>query len=228
MKKRFRAALDLSGSAARFALADAAGGRLACVRQPMRRHEAAGLADFMARTLAECGGDLTEVAEWSVGTGPGSFTGMRLAAALVAGLSHGRPEVATRGVPTATAIGVTGAPELPEGALSAVLCDGRNRELLLYSLRRNAWGLDESAGDGLVLNAAQAADYFAQARFVALSVQLEELDAVAALLPAAVAAVLRTVPDFDLMPLIQARNAFDGNLKDLIYIRPAVFPVTAA
>jgi len=226
--ERFRAALDLSGPAARFSLADATGQMLIHARRAMRRHEAAGLAKFMREALAGFGGDLTDVVEWSVGTGPGSFTGMRLAAALVAGLSHGRPEVKTRGVPTATAIGLAGAPELAEGGVTAVLFDGRNRELLLYPLRRNAHGLNEGAGEGMVLNAGQAKAYFAASRFDAIVVQQEEAEAVSALVPPSVTAVVRLVADYNLAALIRAENVFDGNLKDLIYIRPAVFTAPAA
>lgn len=228
MAKRFQAALDLSGAAARFTLADADGKLLAHAQKAMRRHEAAGLADFMQETIAKFGGELTDVVRWTVGTGPGSFTGMRLAAALVAGLSHGRNEIKTRGVATATAISACGAPELPEGSRIAVLFDGRNHELLLYPVRRGPAGLDESDGEGVVLNAEQARDYFASAKFDAMLVQQEEFAAVAALLTAETAAKVRTAAEFDLMPLVRAKKEFDNNLRELIYIRPAVFPAAKA
>lgn len=224
MANTFQAALDLSGAAARFTLADARGELLIHVKKAMRRHEAAGLAEFLRETVNRFGGELTDIVRWSVGTGPGSFTGMRLAAALVAGLSHGRSEVRTRGVPTATAISACGAPELAEGSRIAVLFDGRNHEMLLYPVRRNADRLDDSAGEGEVLNGSQAREKFAKADFDAILVQQEERAAVTALLEPEVAACVRAVADFDLLPLVRAKKAFDGNLRELIYIRPAVFP----
>lgn len=228
MAKEFQAALDLSGAAARFTLADAEGALLARAQKAMRRHEAAGLADFMQETMAAFGGELTDVVRWTVGTGPGSFTGMRLAAALVAGLSHGRSEVKTRGVATATAISACGAPDLPEGSRIAVLFDGRNHEMLLYPVRRIAEKLDESDGDGEVLNAGQARERFASAKFDAMLVQQEESAAVTALLAPETAAKVRAVAEFDLLPLVRAKKPFDNDLRELIYIRPAVFPAAKA
>ena len=110
----FQAALDLSGSAARICVADASGRVLRNGILPMKRRESAHLAEFAASEVASCGGNLSDIKFWSVGIGPGSFTGMRLAAALVAGLTYGEGSVKTRGVPTANAISMTASPELPE------------------------------------------------------------------------------------------------------------------
>ncbi len=221
--KRFQAALDLSGQAARMVVADESGKVLRAASLAMKRHESAHLAEFAAGEVANCGGTLNDVVRWSVGTGPGSFTGMRLAAALVAGLTHGRSGVETRGVPTAAAISAAGAPDLGAGAEIAVLFDGRNHELLVYAVRRNDDGTDDGTADGVVLNAAQAEIYFAQHRFDALVIQSNEFEAVAKLLPGDIAARVRRVDDFDLAPLLKSSKPFDGNLRDLIYIRPAVF-----
>ena len=125
--KEFQAALDLSGTAARMCVADADGKVLKNGILPMKRRESAHLAEFAAGEIASCGGMLDDIKYWSVGIGPGSFTGMRLAAALVAGLSHGDSTVKTRGVPTAAAISMTAGKNLPENAVSAVIFDGRNQ-----------------------------------------------------------------------------------------------------
>ena len=100
----FQAAIDLSGNAARICVADSTGKVLRNGILPMKRRESAHLAEFAAGEVASCGGTLSDVKFWSVGIGPGSFTGMRLAAALIAGLTHGDSSVKTRGVPTAIAI----------------------------------------------------------------------------------------------------------------------------
>ena len=75
-------------------VADAAGKVLKNGILPMKRRESAHLAEFAAGEIAACGGALSDIKKWSVGIGPGSFTGMRLAAALVAGLTYGEKDAA--------------------------------------------------------------------------------------------------------------------------------------
>ena len=177
---------------------------------------------FAAGEIASCGGMLDDIKYWSVGIGPGSFTGMRLAAALVAGLSHGDSSIKTRGVPTATAISMTVGKNLPENALSAVLFDGRNHEILVYCVKRKN-GVDEGCSDGTVLNRDQAERFFAENRFDLVCAQTHEADAIKSILPESAIESLQTADDFDLSGLLRSNKAFDNNLRDLIYIRPAVF-----
>lgn len=220
--KEFQAALDLSGTAARMCVADADGKVLKNGILPMKRRESAHLAEFAAGEIAACGGALSDIKKWSVGIGPGSFTGMRLAAALVAGLTYGEKDVLTRGVPTAMAISMTAAKKLPENSKIAVLFDGRNHEVLVYCLKRIN-GVDESISDGEVLNAEQAEKFFAENEFAVICGQAVEGEAIKALLPAKTAEELQLVEDFDLSSLLRSSKEFDNNLRDLIYIRPAVF-----
>ncbi len=218
----FQAALDLSGSAARICVADASGRVLRNGILPMKRRESAHLAEFAASEVASCGGNLSDIKFWSVGIGPGSFTGMRLAAALIAGLTHGESSVKTRGVPTANAISMAASPELPENAVSAVLFDGRNHEILVYCVRRIN-GVDEGCSDGTVLNSLDAVKFFKENSFAAICAQAHEAEAIKKILPESIIKELKTIEDFDLSGLLRSSKEFDNNLQDLIYIRPAVF-----
>ena len=67
-----------------------------------------------------------------------------------------------------------------------------------------------------------------QAKFDAMLVQQEESAAVTALLTPETAAQVRAVAGFDLLPLVRAEKEFDNDLRELIYIRPAVFPAAKA
>lgn len=216
------AALDMSGAAASFALAEDNGKIICRTRKPMRQREAAALADFVLESLQCASRELSEIGGWTIGSGPGSFTGMRLAAALVAGLTRGN-EVKTRCVPTAVAIADT--LELPVGAEIAVLFDGRNREIIAYELRRAETG-SIPTGRSEVLNAGQAADYFAASKNRVFIVQKNELEPVLRLMPEGVDP--EVVEEFDPAMLIAAQyQDYDNVFSRLEYIRPAVFPKKA-
>ena len=97
-----KAAVDLSGKSAGFALCRN-GEVLRNSTRPMKGRDSAEFAPWVEAELAAAGCKLEDVTHWTVGSGPGSFTGMRLAAALVAGWTFGK-EVHTRCVPTAIAL----------------------------------------------------------------------------------------------------------------------------
>ena len=129
MSEILSAAVDLAGRTAGFALMRGEELLLARTR-PMRGRDSAGLAPWIAEELKAFGLTVNDVARWSVGSGPGSFTGMRLAAALVAGWTFGKTGVETRCIPTATAYAVRAS--AAEGEKIGCLFDGRNHELIYF------------------------------------------------------------------------------------------------
>ena len=221
MPNAIAAAVDLSGAMARFALAEADGTVICRTRKPMRQREAAALADFIYESLEHSGRALADIGEWTVGSGPGSFTGMRLAAALVGGLTCGTA-AKVRCVPTAVAIADTlGA--IPVGTQVIVLFDGRNREIIAFELIQTAGGATPS-GESHVLNAAAAEEYFRARPQACIITQLADLEAVKLIAPDITPVA---VDDFDPACLIQAKyKEYDGDYTALEYIRPAVYPQT--
>ena len=220
------AALDLAGTRAGFAVI-ADGEILADSARPMRGREAAGLAEWVGEELKRLGLGLREIDRWTVGAGPGSFTGMRLAASLAAGWSYGRPEVRTRCVPTAVALAAA-LPGGEEGETAGCVFDGRNRELIYFQLIREDGQWRPSGAHG-VYDAAGAARFFAGNADRRLIAYAEEMTALSKLLQDVVVQRISFVdtPCFSALAAAEWRK-FDGNLADLVYIRPAVFttPVT--
>ena len=168
---------------------------------PMHGRDAAALPEFVEAQLAQINLKLSDVKRWTVGSGPGSFTFLRVVAALAAGWKFADQEMDFRCVPGALALaGATGE------TACGVLYDGRNKEILYFgAVKRNgAW---ESSGETAVLNAIQAQEC--------------EKSAIEAILPDSV-----NVEAVSPCPAALAANTaipFDNNLDDLVYIRPAVF-----
>lgn len=220
MREQLSAAVDLAGRVAGFALMRRDEVLLECTR-PMRGRDSAGLAPWIAEELAALGLTVNDIARWSVGSGPGSFTGMRLAAALVAGWTFGKTGVETRCIPTAAAYAVR-APAA-EGERIGCLFDGRNHELIYFGMvQRN--GEPVPTQEEHVLNREQAKAFFAAAPAEHLVAAAAELPALGLLLDEPVLKRVLPVEKPDFTALIRARcHAYDNDLTDLVYIRPAVF-----
>ena len=156
---------------------------------------------------------------------------MRLAAALVSGWSFGKPEIRRRCVPTAVALAAAAGAGTVEGEKIGCLFDGRNRELIYFPLQWNS-GEWVPAGRGAVYDGARAVEMLraADADFSGLIAWEGECPALAKLLPEELMARIRrvAVPHYSALAAARYRK-FDGDLTDLVYIRPAVFtaPVNA-
>lgn len=186
-------------------------------RTEMYGREAAALPDFIITALAENALTLDDVDQWSVGSGPGSFTALRMVAALVSGWCFGKKDVVCRGVPGAVAL-ACGAPQSDR---IGALYDGRNHELLYFGLKREN-GAAVPTGETHVLNAGEAESFFAGRKNEVFVCHTHDLEAVKAILPENVGVV--PVAKADTAAL--ARNtsiAFDNDLTKLVYIRPAVY-----
>ena len=213
-----KAAVDLSGKSAGFALSRD-GEILRNSVRPMKGRDSAEFAPWVEAELAAAGCRLEEVTHWSVGSGPGSFTGMRLAAALVAGWTFGK-RVQRRCVPTAVALAAC--VPTANGDKIGTLFDGRNRELIYFELE-NRKGELLPTGETAVLNKEQAAVYF-QNKDVKLAAQSVEMPALELLLEPELFARGQGVETLDISALIYSNcKEYDQDLTDLVYIRPAVF-----
>ena len=126
-----RAGFDYSWSEASFALADENGTVIFDEFIQLPPRNASGLPSWMEECLKKHGAVFNDITEWSVGIGPGSFTGLRLASSFVMGLAFRRENVRCRGVSTASALAATAGLEVQR---VLALFDGRRDELLAFGL----------------------------------------------------------------------------------------------
>ena len=184
----------------------------------MRGRDSSALADFVEKSFVEAGVQICEIDKWSVGSGPGSFTGLRQAAALVAGWCFGREKVDKRCVPGAVAMAAAAFSTPEEGFKVTTLYDGRNSEILYYELeyRNGSW---ESTGNTGVLNSEQAESCpFLKQTIACYDWEFERIRLI--------------VPDLEIVTVSEGNAAalidvklpeYDGDLTRLVYIRPAVY-----
>ena len=105
---KYSAAIDLSGKFAGFALAETASAKiLLSEHKAMQGRGSSGLSTWILELMSKFELVPGQIDKWTVGSGPGSFTGMRLVAALITGMTMGRDDVKTRCVPGAVALGST-------------------------------------------------------------------------------------------------------------------------
>ncbi len=98
------------------------------------------LAVWVQQRLHEAGLSLAEVVRWTVGCGPGSFTGLRCGMALAQGICL-QTAAAYRCLPTSLAIACQAAKSRPQAGEIAVLHDARRGQVILSRYEASANGL---------------------------------------------------------------------------------------
>lgn len=214
----YKAGFDYSWQEASFAVCDEKGNLLLEEFHVFPPRNASGLTAWMSELLARHQLTLNEIGEWSVGSGPGSFTGLRVAASLVMGLCFGR-EIRRRAVSTASAM--ADSLKLPADLQHAlVLFDGHRDELLGYGLDRTLAGFVPSGFHGVLSRDSLSAllDYDILIALEKDAVRIQEIAGEKA------AGKLRTVPHIRASFLItNCPDDFSSKLTDPVYLRPAVF-----
>jgi tRNA A37 threonylcarbamoyladenosine modification protein TsaB len=221
-KLEYSAAIDLSGNEAAFAAVCKESGNIEISNtRPMTGRNSAALTPWMLELINARGIQLEHIAEWTVGSGPGSFTGMRLAAALVAGIAFGNANIKTRCVPTAVAL--ASALKTSPGDSIAAVFDGRNCEILIFELV-NQDGAIIPAGKNDVLSARDANAFFNDRKFNHLIALEKDRAAIAKVIDANMMERFKLIEHISPENLIFAQCAeWNNDLTDLVYIRPAVF-----
>lgn len=216
-REALRIAIDFSGREFSVAVGRPNQDELVGVwRRPATGRHAAGLLPWMLDKLRKAGVELKHIDQWVIGSGPGSFTGLRLAASLVAGLSRGIPGAEVKAVPSGLALAAMA--ESSPGAKSAVLFPGFGGETLIY-------GVVNEKSKGLIPNPGHAS-----ARTDELSVKLtgfehlvirsQDRDKLASLLDDSRLVVVNEFPIEKLLFSDHGSWGLDA-LAEMEYIRPA-------
>lgn len=214
------AAIDVSGPEASFALTiDNNPCPVFTEYRPMRGRTAAALPEWLIATLTKHGFELHQINRWTIGSGPGSFTGLRMTASLVAGLTFNRKHIMSRCLPTALAMVADF--HSPVGTATACLFDGRNQELLLYGVTSLADTVAPS-GTSSVISAENAAEALqGYSRIVSFA---RDRDAIALLLPSELAEQVCYIEQLPIAAMLRiTSDNWNNDLTDLVYIRQAVF-----
>jgi tRNA A37 threonylcarbamoyladenosine modification protein TsaB len=185
---------------------------------PMHGRDAAELPDFVEAQLAQINLKLSDVKRWTVGSGPGSFTFLRVAAALGAGWAAGNDKIRFRCLPGAPALAK--ALQVADGETVGCIYDGRNKELLCFTVCNNGGKL-QPAGEELILTAPAALEYFKKN-----PMRLAAFPADEAVLKKYLAdEVPLEIITPDLGAIAAAPGEFDNDADKMCYIRPAVTTV---
>jgi tRNA threonylcarbamoyladenosine biosynthesis protein TsaB len=182
------------------------------------------LLPWLVETLASLEMELSAVEEWTVGTGPGSFAGMRVGISLVKGICAASG-ARCRGLPTSLALGVAGAADLAIGELVGVLHDARRRQIIYTEYRLAAEGLEEVHAAAVL----EPEEVEARARECRTLITLHA-EQLRPLLTAEAAAKLLDVERVDAGHFLQSVNApwsadpvVLAESCEPLYVRPAVF-----
>jgi len=183
------------------------------------------VAPRLVRMLQEHGMMVRDVRAWTVGTGPGSFTGLRSGIALVMGVCRGSGAVC-RGLPSAWALARQAFEQFREARTVAVLHDARRNEIIVSVYRMAEDGLPAAAGGAAVHSVDETVRLLEQVD-AAVSPHGERLKT---LLPSETVPPVLFVDGVDcrwfLTPPVPPWPATpDEGAKSLqpVYVRPAVF-----
>lgn len=115
------------------------------------------LVPWIADILSARGLTAGDIGRWSVGTGPGSFSGIRAGVAFVKGLCSitGAPY---RGIPSSLALAYSTAETLSDGDCVGVLHDARRRQLILTGYVRCGARLQLESGPQVIGSEALASE----------------------------------------------------------------------
>jgi tRNA threonylcarbamoyl adenosine modification protein YeaZ len=213
------AAIDTSARHACFAVADEGGAILCDEAFPTIGRDSAGLLPSIVEALGGVQLDVGGIDRWTIGLGPGSFSGIRIGAALVKGICTASG-AAYRGVASSLAMVEAGASDSDRRV--AAVHDGRRAGAIvsLYERHGGGWRQLDEPGTCPI----EALDDLGLCRMVGI-----DGDPVLAKLGESQLALTQVLPYIKASSLIRIAGKWPANVADCeasvdpVYVRPAVF-----
>jgi tRNA threonylcarbamoyl adenosine modification protein YeaZ len=187
------------------------------------RNSERDLLPWVSNLLAEHDLTASSITRWSGGTGPGSFTGLRIGLAFIKGICF-QTAAAYRGLPSSLALAMAAGEGVADGQSVGVLHDARRGQVILsvYQKTADCWRntLPASIADECTLD-----------RLQHTCARLVTMDAVTVkLVPEAARPLLVQLPQIDAAHLLdppgyawpESLDQADASCEP-IYVRPAVF-----
>lgn len=221
MNPDFSAALDFSWNEASFAIVENREKTIVSEKLQLSGHDASALPLHLTDAMNRHGLIPESISRWTVGTGPGGFTGLRVASALVIGLTYGIQNVKVRGMSSATALVRSALPPEKRTGKVLALFDGRRSEILAYGLE---WKNDSCFHDGFKAVLHTPDELVAAMKEHPCAAALrKDADAIGRFAPETAGSVIYT-PSINAEELIfNAPDDESSSPTDLIYLRAAVF-----
>ncbi len=211
-----RVAIDLSGPFASFAIAAADPVVSVCASELLNGRDNISFVASLLSALEGTGLTPADVGLWIVGTGPGSFTGLRVAASLVAGIALAKSPPQTVGVPSPFPIALELG--LRQDECMAILYPSKKKdEMVVCAIERNQAGFS-ILGEPFTLS---EVDGLAQLSSYSNIVSLGADDALDSAFGGGASRVVR-LHAFPASGMLDAAlTSSYTSIEDLKYIRPA-------
>jgi tRNA threonylcarbamoyladenosine biosynthesis protein TsaB len=181
----------------------------------MRGRDSSSLLNLLTECLNRENFSFNDVKRWTVGTGPGNYTGLRIVSALVSGIVFDRKDMLCRGIPSAYAI-----------AYEMNLA-GNESTAVIYPLEEDKiYSFGVMVKDGEFFPVAEMSGSFSVTDFTKIfsGIRIAALRKDALILPKSIldsAVLFSELPVANLV-FMNAASWERNSVRDLIYIRPAV------
>ena len=214
----YRAALASSERAVLFAIENSTSTEKPYVEKKDFSSGASGkLASWLMESLAKNSIGIDSIRNWTISTGPGGFSVLRVISSLVAGITFNKPDVRVRGLPGSFAI-ASAVSRIKGDGLYCIIAPAYNKTNFFHSVMISG-NSAESVRSG-IMKSSELHDFVSNhdAKFVSMESYLEKFkdlcptENIFWLKDYPVEEMLHILPDF------WSRES----LKDLIYLRPPV------